>query len=398
MKTPRYSKAMLSIVFITFSYILGSAVTRALRPLYFVEVGADPVQLGLLMAVPSIVSIFTRVPSSAVTRRLGRWRMMLLTITLMIVATALFAFVRDPVWFFPLVALGAFSWAALSPLAVELVLEQSTPNTKGGTMGLYFSSIGAAMFVGPLISSVLTVTMGLRQLFLVTTVIPFASLIVFLIVIKPSDIGEKHEEGGTGPGLGGGSITRIFRVRNFAALSVTRIAFALSMGIFTTIYPVYAEGSLGLTPSLISLLFSFRGITNVLVRTPAGWLSDRIGRRRPFIFAMAVAAGVFALLGSVVSFGPLIVVMALYGIAWGMRIAPAMALVSDSVLDVDRPLALVLFMTVFDIGSGLGSLLAGFSSAIISQQTLLMICSPILFVSLLVFTFFSKEVDQDTPH
>ncbi len=385
---------MMSVIFVSFFFILGFAVTGALRPLYFVEVGADPVQLGLLMAVPSIVAIFTRVPSSAVSRRLGRWRMMLITLTLVIVSAALFAFVQDPVWFFPLVALGAFSWAAFSPLAVELVLDQSTPSTRGGTMGLYFTSIGAAMFVGPLISSVLTVVMGLRQLFLVTAVIPIASLVVFLMVIKPGEIREKREEGGTEGGLGGGSVMRIFKVRNFASLSVARIAFAFSMGVFSTIFPVYAADSLGFTPSLISLLFTFRGVTNVLIRTPAGRLSDRIGRRRPFIFALALAVAAYALLGTVESFGPLIVVMSLFGISWGMRIAPSMALVSDSVLDVDRPLALVLFMTMFDVGSAMGSLLAGFSSAILSQQTLLLICAPILLGSLLVFVLFSKEVDK----
>jgi len=143
MKMSRYSRALLSIIFVSFVSLLGSAATKALRPLYFVEVGADPVQLGLLMAVPAIVSIFTRVPSSVVSRKLGRWRMMLFTLTLLIVSSALYAFVQDPVWFFPLVILGAFSWAAFSPVAVEIVLDQSTPGSRGDVLGLYFSSIGA---------------------------------------------------------------------------------------------------------------------------------------------------------------------------------------------------------------------------------------------------------------
>lgn len=384
---------MLIFVFLSFISLLGSAVTRDLRPLYFGEVGADPVQVGLLMAVPAIVSIFTRVPSSVLSRRLGRWRMILFTLTLMMVSTALFAFIRDPVWFYPLVALGAFSWAAFSPVAIELVLDQSTASTRGDILGLFFTSIGAAMFVGPLISSVLTLVMGLRQLFLVTTVIPVAALVIFLTVIKPGEIGERREEGGEEGGLGRGSIVRIFKVRNFASLSVARIAYSLSMGVFSTIYPVYAAGSLGFTPSLIALLFTFRGVTNVMLRIPAGRLSDRIGRRKPFIIAIALAVVVYVLLGTVDSFWPLVVVMSLFGVSWGMRMAPSMALVSDSVLDVDRPLALVLFMTVYDIGSALGALLAGFSSAIVSQQTLLLICAPILLVSLLVFVVFSREVD-----
>lgn len=393
MKSLRYSRALLIFVFLSFISLLGSAVTRDLRPLYFGEVGADPVQVGLLMAVPAIVSIFTRVPSSVLSRRLGRWRMILFTLTLMMVSTALFAFIRDPVWFYPLVALGAFSWAAFSPVAIELVLDQSTASTRGDILGLFFTSIGAAMFVGPLISSVLTLVMGLRQLFLVTTVIPVAALVIFLTVIKPGEIGERREEGGVEGGLGRGSIVRIFKVRNFASLSVARIAYSLSMGVFSTIYPVYAAGSLGFTPSLIALLFTFRGVTNVMLRIPAGRLSDRIGRRKPFIIAIALAVVVYVLLGTVDSFWPLVVVMSLFGVSWGMRMAPSMALVSDSVLDVDRPLALVLFMTVYDIGSALGALLAGFSSAIVSQQTLLLICAPILLVSLLVFVVFSREVD-----
>lgn len=319
--------------------------------------------------------------------------MILFTLTLMMVSTALFAFIRDPVWFYPLVALGAFSWAAFSPVAIELVLDQSTASTRGDILGLFFTSIGAAMFVGPLISSVLTLVMGLRQLFLVTTVIPVAALVIFLTVIKPGEIGERREEGGEEGGLGRGSIVRIFKVRNFASLSVARIAYSLSMGVFSTIYPVYAAGSLGFTPSLIALLFTFRGVTNVMLRIPAGRLSDRIGRRKPFIIAIALAVVVYVLLGTVDSFWPLVVVMSLFGVSWGMRMAPSMALVSDSVLDVDRPLALVLFMTVYDIGSALGALLAGFSSAIVSQQTLLLICAPILLVSLLVFVVFSREVD-----
>ncbi|MDP6458959.1 MAG: MFS transporter [Candidatus Bathyarchaeota archaeon] len=392
MKSSRYSWVLLSFVFLSFMSLLGSSVTRDLRPLYFGRVGANPVQIGLLMAIPDIVSIFTRVPSSSLSHRLGRWRMMLFTLILMLVSTGLFAFVRDPVWFYPLVTLGAFSWAAFSPVVIERVLDHSTSSTRGDVLGLFFTSIGAAMFVGPLISSVLTAVIGLRQLFLVATVIPVVTLLLFLVVIKPEQTGERQKRGYRRRREG--SIRRIFKVKNFAALSVARIAYSLSIGIFSTVYPVYAAGSLGFTPSAIALLFTFRGVTNVILRIPAGRLSDRIGRRKPFIFAIALVVVVYLLLGTVESFWPLVVVMSLFGVSWGMRMAPSMALVGDSVLDVDRPLSLVLFMSMYDLGSALGSLLAGFSSTFLSHRTLLLICPPILLGSLLVFIFFSREVNH----
>lgn len=261
-------------------------------------------------------------------------------------------------------------------------------------MGIYFTSIGAAMLAGPLISSLLTLFMGLRRLFLVVTVFPILSLPVFMVTIKPWEmeltqkIDEKEVEK-----VGGSweSLTRIFRIKNVIALCSARVAFSLSMGVFSTIFPVYAEGALGLTPSLISLLFSFRGITNVLVRMPAGRISDKIGRRKPFLLAYGVIVVVFTLLPYSKSFMLLAVVMALYGIGWGMRVAPSTALLSESVTAGDRTLALAAFMTMFDIGSAFGALLAGFTATFLPPPTMMLICVPIMFSALLIFHLLSKE-------
>jgi len=75
-----------------------------------------------------------------------------------------------------------------------------------------------------------------------------------------------------------------------------------------------------------------------------------------------------------------------------MRIAPSMAFVSESVEDEDRPLALSVFMTMFDLGSMIGSLFVGLTGIYLSSQTLLLICSPLMAVALVVFVLFSKDV------
>ena len=188
MKSLAGRRLLLSFIAVSFLLILSSAVTRALRPLYFVEVGANTMQLGLIMAVPSMVSLLTRVPVSTLANRLGRWRMMFFSISLSVVTTGLFAFVRDPVLFFPLVGAAALTWAVYSPIAVEFVSSQSTATTRGGTMGLYFTSIAAALFVGPLIASVLTVFFSLRQLFLFSVIFPVTSIAVFLTMTRSSDL------------------------------------------------------------------------------------------------------------------------------------------------------------------------------------------------------------------
>jgi predicted MFS family arabinose efflux permease len=192
------------------------------------------------------------------------------------------------------------------------------------------------------------------------------------------------------------SLSSILRSRNVVALCTARIAFASSFGVFSTIFPVYAKSSLGMTASTISFLFSVRGITNLATRMPAGRLSDRIGRKKPFVFAYILLIGVFVMLAYVKNFYLLLVVMALFGIGWGFRIAPSAALLSDSVESKDRPLALAFFMTMFDLGSIIGSLMVGYFASYVSPDTIMLFCAPIMVVAVMLFLVISRESKKET--
>jgi len=262
-------------------------------------------------------------------------------------------------------------------------------------MGIYFTSIGAALLCGPLLSSVLTLFMGLRQLFLLSAIFPTISIVVFILWIKPREIRENRKDSSIQIEEGRrvwDSLTQIFKIRNVIALCSARVAFAISMGVFSTIFPVYAGSRLGFTPSLISIFFSIRGLTNVLTRMPAGRLSDKIGRRKPFVLAYSIAVIAFILLAYTENPTLLMGVMALYGVGWGMRVAPSTALLTESVALEDRPVALATFMTMFDIGSTIGALLAGFTATFLSPPTLMLVCVPIMFSALMAFLLLSKEV------
>jgi len=390
------SRLLYTVIGISFLSIMAPALTGALRPLFIVEVGADLVQLALIMALPSFVSLLTRVPASAFSGRIGRWRMMVISLVLSALTTVAFAFVRDPVWFYPVVAIAALSWAIFSPITVEFVSSRATAETQGSMMGFYFTSIAAPMFLGPFLSSFLTLYLDLRTLFLVSAVFPAVALGAILFMVKPNDlvISGPGDEGEAERPAFWRSIIRILRVRNFAVLCLSRVSFAMSMGIFNTAYSVFAESTLGLTPSLISLLFTSRGVTNVLTRMPAGRLSDRIGRRKPFIAAYLLVIVSFVLLSYSRRFEVLLVALALYGVGWGVRIAPSMALAIESVSDEDRPIALAVFMTMFDVGNIVGSLATGFTSSFLPTNVLMLICAPIMLVAVVIFTVFSKEVEH----
>jgi len=390
----RGSRLLYAVVATTFLFILGSAVSDPVRPLFITQVGATALQLGFIMALPSLVSVLTRVPASALADRLGRWRLVLMSLVLSVGVTAAFALVNDPVWFYPVVSLSALAWSVFSPITLVVVSERSTPATRGVFIGMYFTAIGAALLGGPLLCSLFAFFLGLRQLLLVCTAFPLLALTVYLLFLRRGDMEHYRgfDESVAETKVGSwASLARIFRVRNVIGLCAARVSFAFSMGVFSTLFSVYAEGALGFTPSLIALLFSVRGLTNVLIRMPAGQLSDRIGRRKPFILAYGINVLVFALLAYVEAVPLLMLTMALYGVGWGMRIAPSTALLSESVAPEDGPLAMATFMTMWDVGYSVGALLAGFTAAFISTPMMMLICSPIVFSALVVFILLSTE-------
>jgi len=336
----------------------------------------------------------TRIPASALSDRLGRWRLSLFSIVLSLASSGLFAFVYNTLLFYPLVSISALSWAVFSPISLVIISDRSTQSTRGAVMGIYFSSIAAALLAGPLLCSFLTLFIGYRELFLLSTFFPAIALILFLLKTSRSEMEPDPKEAfpreervvGTWK-----SIVGILRIRNVASMCFAQAAFALSFGVFSTLFSIYAERSLGFSASLIALLFSFRALTNLLIRLPAGRISDRIGRRRPVILSHAIIVAVFALMPFVRDLTAMALLIALYGIGWGMRVAPDSTLVSESVSSRDRTLALATLMTMFDLGFTMGSLLAGVTAAFLSIPDLFLLCAPLLLSGLLSLIFLTTE-------
>lgn len=65
-------------------------------------------------------------------------------------------------------------------------------------------------------------------------------------------------------------------------LSLDIYLFWFSLYLFVPILSVYAQ-SLGASLSMVGLIVSAYGLTQLIVRIPMGMLSDRLGRRRPFV-------------------------------------------------------------------------------------------------------------------
>lgn len=389
MEKDKTLKGLLFITSISFFFFLGRTLVQPLLPLFIVSVGASKIELGLILSVAFLISLITRIPFGILSDRFGRWYFIPAGLASSSLAFLLFFFTGEPSHFYPAVSLLALSWALFGPSVTAIVSDMGSIRHRGEIMGKFFMSTGLAMVSGPLLASILTLYLNYRETFLLTAIPSLIGLLIFFIlgskgslrknpIAKTSDIGINRPSG---------SLGRILHSRNVLIGCYSDLSFSMTIAIFATLFPVYAEERLFFTPALISLLFAARGITNALMRMPSGRLSDHIGRKKPYLIAISTLFFVYILISEMKGLLGLTIAMLIYGAAWGMRVAPSHAFIRDNVPQEDAGVAMALLQTTFDAGKALGSIIAGIAATLLPiplvfKLTALLLLPPILAITL----------------
>lgn len=380
MKAKNRGFYLLMLTSITLS--MGVNAVTPLQPLFIVDVGASNLELGLIMSISSLIGLISRIPLGILSDRVGRQIMMLLASLVQFASLLSFAFVTDVAQFYPLMALQALIWGFFGPSAIALASDMASADRIGRVMGLYYTSVGFGMFIGPLVSSVLAEYLVYRQMFLVLTVLPMTGLLSTLRQ-RPLFRGFRVFDGSDAPPVAT-SLRRVLSSRTVIGLCLSRVTFSLAAAIVGTLLAVWAKTELLFTASMISILFSARGAANFLVRTPTGSIVDRFGKRGPTILAFVLTALVFLLFSQTTHYLALILIMVLYGVAWGIRVVADTAILMTSVESRDKDIALALLMAMFALGNSVGALLAGVAYTVLPMAQIFQLSAGLLVVGVVV--------------
>ena len=338
--------------------VLSWSIVAPIFPLYVRSLGASTLFLGLLMALSSLVSLILRIPLSALSDRVGRVRMLLIGLLIASSSSIFYAYASGFLQLLPIIVYQSIPFAYFNPVAASLVSDLAPMERRGDVMGRYLTSPSLGLVLGPMLCSLLVDRLGYRGLFLSSALFPFIGLILLLLV--PPRVSQGGVER---PGVGA-SLREVVMDRDILILSYCRASFSTSHSIFATLFPLYAVESLGLKPSQVAALFTLRGVTNVLVRPPAGRISDSLGRRPPLVAAYGVIATSYLLIARVGVIPIIALSLLIYGFAWGMRAVSEWAYIADVARPEVRTIAFSYLSTVFGLGSTLGGVLAGALSTV----------------------------------
>lgn len=149
----------------------------------------------------------------------------------------------------------------------------------------------------------------------------------------------------------------------------------MSNAMFMAFFAVYAVNQLNLDASVVALLFSVQGFVNTFVKLPAGRISDAIGHHSVLLFTFGVIILNYLGIAFATDLTSLIILLAVFGACWGARAVVEWSLLTSSVVQEAKTLAVSYLENFSFIGYTIGSSLAGWAAGVVPFSTIFLLAA-----------------------
>ena len=308
-------------IYVTFfAWGLGTGSLQLARPLFAFEVTGNIFLVSFLVASSSVARIISGPLTGYLTDRWGRKPLVIAGAAIRGLTTLGQFYTDTYVPFFVLEFIGQMGVSMWTTSTGVLVGDVTTPENRGRVMAVRTMSSRIGFVAGPAIAGALAVTLGLKYVFLFSTLTKIINLVVMFWISesRPEEARQRTRDK-TASADKGSLWVSVFLTKTFIALAV--VTFGLSMmqmGVFQTLVPVFSQEEIGLSELDIGNLVSFASIIALVVAFPNGAISDRYGRKVSLVPGMLFLAASAVLLGFSVDYMWIVAMMVMYGIAEGM--------------------------------------------------------------------------------
>ncbi len=342
-RRPFLPTTVLALGLVSFFTDLGSEMIYPLLPVFLTAtLGASAVALGAVEGAAESTAALLKLASGWWSDRVERRK------PLVVAGYVLASVVR------PLVAVASSATQVLGIRVADrvgkgirssprdaLITEAVDPAVRGRAFGFHRAADHAGAFAGPLVAFALLRGAGLdmRTVFLVAAV-PGA-LAVAAVVFGVREGGRREVETATtgapapiseppsqsGPGRAGGAPLETRLGGRFWAFLA--ILFVFTLGNSTDAFLLLRAVRLGVAPDLLPILWALLHLVKASLSTPAGMLSDRLGRRGPMLAGWSLYALVYVGFAFASTGWQVWALFAVYGLYFALTEGVERALVAD---------------------------------------------------------------------
>jgi len=353
---PKLNRDVIVLGVIAFFVMVGFGVVVPVLPVYVQSFGVGNLEVG---AVVSAFALMRFVFSPACGRLIdwaGERTILAIGMGIVALSSGLVGAADSYVNLLLLRGAGGIGSAMFSVSAMTLLLRTAEPGRRARAIGFYQGGFLIGGMAGPAIGSLLATISLTAPFFFYAGTLTVAGLIGLLLLRSG---GRDGAAAGADASAGGTSFRQVLRDERFRAACLANFAQGwTSLGVRTTLIPLFIVVVLGGTSSWTGLALAAAAVAQALALAPAARFVDTVGRKPAIIGAFSVAG--LAIVA--ISFSPNIWVLGallcVYGVAAAfMGTAPAAAVGDAAGARGGRPVSV--FSMCADAGAIVGPLVAG---------------------------------------
>ncbi|WP_277678405.1 MFS transporter [Gracilibacillus dipsosauri] len=314
------SKKVLAILFaVMFLVMVGFGIIIPVLPFYAEELGASPLELGLLMSVYSLMQFLFSPMWGRISDRIGRKPVLLLGISGLALSFFLMAFASHLWMLFAARIIGGFLSAANMPTVMAYVADITTEENRSKGMGIIGASVGLGFIFGPAIGGIFSEN-NLSTPFLLAGGSSLITLILVMLVLKESlDKDQAVEQQRKRP-----SFLKAIKDPT-APLFVLQWFVSISLAGLEATFAYFADDKAGLGTTELGYIFMIMGLAGAVVQGGlVGKMTKKFGEGNVIQIGIIVSTIGFATILLVNSFLTAAIFLTIFGIGNGL-IRPAVS-------------------------------------------------------------------------
>jgi len=253
-------KALLLLFLIMFLVMVGFGIIIPVLPFFAEEIGATPTELGLLMAVYSLMQLLFAPMWGRISDRIGRKPVLLIGIAGLAVSFFLFAMSTELWMLFVARIIGGILSSANMPTSMAYVADITSPEDRGKGMGIIGAAVGLGFIFGPGIGGVFS-KVSLNTPFWIAGIVSLITFVFVLFLLKESLPKEKRMHAAS---TGGTPWKTVKETMGFLYFLSFFISFSMA-GLEAT-FAYFAAERAGINPVNLGYIFMIMGFAGAAVQ------------------------------------------------------------------------------------------------------------------------------------
>ena len=346
--------------------------------LFLRDKGIPLAEIGIFITAFYLTYALVSIPAGFISDRLGRSVMIISLIALAPIAFS-YTLAETRVQLLLLRALHGAAFAFIFPVARAYVMDKTTEENRGRTMGTYVLFMQLAGMLAPVLGGVIRDQTGAFDvLFYIAAVLPLVAVIFFITVVKDVGRGQFTLDRMRVP-------TRdLIRIRVFAVLLLMFLMLFFANGILTPILPIFAVEGLGMSFTLLGFMFTCMVIIYAVGQFVAGTLSDQFGRKALLVYPLFIYAVAVFVAGLSVNYYMFFATYMAIGIGNAAYSTVAYSYTGDVVPPEQRGTAAGVVTSLQCTGMVFGPLLGSALGGIVGMRIPYFVCSFMVFLTILM--------------